>query len=85
VRWRCIDLREEVARRYQVTAHESTVGKWLRGLGLTRLQPRPFHPQKDATAEAAFKKLGASINAVLFWLPVLWRRWGKELGLLARA
>lgn len=56
VRWRCIDLREEVARRYQVTAHESTVGKWLRGLGLTRLQPRPFHPQKDATAEAAFKK-----------------------------
>lgn len=56
VRWRCVDLREEVARRYQVTAHESTIGKWLRGLGLARLQPRPFHPKKDATAEAAFKK-----------------------------
>ncbi len=56
VRWRCLDLREEVARRFHVTVHESTIGKWLRQLGLTRLQPRPFHPKKDAAAEVAFKK-----------------------------
>jgi transposase len=56
VRWRCLDLREEVARRFDVTVHESTIGKWLRQLELTRLQPRPFHPKKDAGAEAAFKK-----------------------------
>ena len=56
VRWRCLDLREEVARRFDVTVHESTIGKWLRQLDLTRLQPRPFHPKKDAGAEAAFKK-----------------------------
>ena len=56
VRWRCLDLREEVARRFEVTVHESTIGKWLRQLGLTRLQPRPFHPKKDAGAEGAFKK-----------------------------
>jgi hypothetical protein len=31
------------------------------------------------------QKLGTSINAVLFWLPVLWRRWGEEFGLLAWA
>jgi transposase len=56
VRWRCLDLREEVARRFEVTVHESTIGKWLRQLGLTRLQPRPLHPKKDAAAEMAFKK-----------------------------
>ena len=28
----------------------------LRELGLTRLQPRPVHPKKDAEAEMAFKK-----------------------------
>ena len=56
VRWRCVDLREEVARRFTVTVTEETIGKWLRKLGLTRLQPRPFHPKKDAAAQEAFKK-----------------------------
>jgi transposase len=56
MRWRCLDLREEVARRFNVTVHESTIGKWLHQLGLTRLQPRPVHPKKDPEAETVFKK-----------------------------
>ena len=56
VRWRCIDLREVVTRRFAVTVTERTIGKWLRKLELTRLQPRPYHPKKDAAAQAAFKK-----------------------------
>jgi transposase len=56
VRWRCVDLRDEVARRFSVTVTERTIGKWLRKMRLTRLQPRPFHPKKDAAAQAAFKK-----------------------------
>ena len=56
VRWRCVDLREEVSRRFSVTVTEGTIGKWLRKLKLTRLQPRPFHPKKDAAAQEAFKK-----------------------------
>lgn len=56
VRWRCVDLRGKVAERFTVTVHERTIGKWLNKLGLTRLQPRPFHPRKDAGAQAAFKK-----------------------------
>ena len=56
VRWRCVDLRDEVARRFTVTVTERTIGKWLRKLGLTRLQPRPFHPKKDAAAQEVFKK-----------------------------
>ena len=56
VRWRCADLREGVVRRFSVTVTEGTIGSWLRKLGLTRLQPRPFHPKKDAESEKAFKK-----------------------------
>jgi transposase len=55
-RWRCADLRDEVARRFEVSVHESTIGKWLHQLGLSRVQPRPHHPQKDPDAETAFKK-----------------------------
>ena len=56
VRWRCVDPREEVTQRFTVTVTEGTIAKWLRKLGLTRLQPRPFHPKKDEVAQEAFKK-----------------------------
>jgi transposase len=56
VRWRCVDLRAEIERRFSVTVHESTVAKWLHALRMTRLQPRPVHPQKDPQAEETFKK-----------------------------
>jgi transposase len=56
VRWRCVDLRDEVVRRFEVTVQERAIGKWLRKLGLTRLQPRPYHPKKEPAAEEAFKK-----------------------------
>jgi transposase len=60
VRWRCVDLREEVARRFTVTVSERTIGRWLRRLDMTRLQPRPFHPKKDAVAQEEFKKNSAA-------------------------
>ncbi len=56
VRWRCVDLQAIIADRYEVEVHERTVGKLLRRIGLTRVQPRPSHPKKDAEAQAAFKK-----------------------------
>jgi len=56
VRWRCVDLRAQVERRFGVKVHENTIGRWLHELGLTRLQPRPRHPKKDPEAETAFKK-----------------------------
>jgi transposase len=56
VRWRCVDLRDEVARRFGVEVREGTIGGWLHQLGLTRLQPRPDHPKKDAAAQEAYKK-----------------------------
>lgn len=63
VRWRCVDLRAQIARRYSVEVHERTVGKLLRKLGLTRLQPRPCHPKKDAAAQEAFKKTSPAWSA----------------------
>ena len=51
-----IDLCEEIAARWSVKVCEQTMGKWLRQLGMTRLQPRPYHPKKDLEAEVAFKK-----------------------------
>jgi transposase len=56
IRWRCIDLRDKIEQRFSVRVHKRTVAKWLRQLALTRLQPRPFHPKKDAAAQEAFKK-----------------------------
>jgi transposase len=56
VRWRCVDLRDEVERRFGVRVHENTIGAWLRQMKLTRLQPRPFHPRKDPAAQEAFKE-----------------------------
>jgi putative transposase len=60
VRWRCIDLRDAIERRFCVKVHKRTVAKWLRRLDLTRLQPRPFHPKKDAAAQETFKKTSAA-------------------------
>jgi hypothetical protein len=67
VRWRCLDLRQEVAQRFKVTVPERTIGKWLRKLKLTRLQPRPLHPKKDDAAQQAFKQNFCAIlkNALL--------------------
>jgi transposase len=56
VRWRCVDLCRAVRRIYAISVNKRTMGKWLRKLKLTRLQPRPHHPKKDAEAQAAFKK-----------------------------
>lgn len=60
VRWRCTDLRIEVARRFSVDVTVCTIGRWLRQLKLTRLQPRPFHPKKDLIAQETFKKTFAA-------------------------
>ena len=65
VRWRCVDLREEVARRFTVTVSERTIGRWLRALDLTRLQPRSVHP-KRMRRKRTLKKFPSLIrNALL--------------------
>ena len=56
VRWRRVDLRDELERRFGVEVHERTVGKVLAGLGYRRLSVRPRHPRTDEEAQEGFKK-----------------------------
>jgi transposase len=56
VRWRRVDLRDELRRRFGVALHERSVGKVLAKLGYRRLSVRPRHPQADQEAQEAFKK-----------------------------
>jgi transposase len=55
-RWRCVDLCDEIAVRWSVRLTERSVARMLHRLKLTRLQPRPYHPKKDAAAQEAYKK-----------------------------
>lgn len=59
VRWRRIDLRDELQRQFGVELHERSVGKVLTKLGYRRLSVRPRHPEADDEAQAAFKKTSA--------------------------
>lgn len=66
IRWRCADLCEEVAKRWSVKVCKQTMGRWLRRLKMTRLQPRPYHPRKDPEAEVTFKQqFGGLVKAAL--------------------
>jgi transposase len=56
VRWRRVDLRDVVERRFGVSLHERTVGKLLQKLRFARLSVRPQHPACDPEAQGAFKK-----------------------------
>jgi transposase len=56
VRWRRVDLRDELQRQFGVELHERSVGKVLKRLGYRRLSVRPRHPEADEEAQGAFKK-----------------------------
>ena len=56
VRWRCVDLQGEIARRFEVAVSARHVGRLLRKLEFTRLSVRPRHPEADEAAQQAFKE-----------------------------
>jgi hypothetical protein len=61
VRWRRIDLRDEIKRRFGVELHESSVGKVLASLGRRRLCVRPQHPKGDPAAQETSKNFAAAL------------------------
>ena len=56
VRWRLVDLRDEIARTFGVQLHERTVGKLMARLNFARVSVRPRHPEQDGAAQEAHKK-----------------------------
>jgi transposase len=53
VRWRCKDLRDEIARRFGVEMHERTVGKLLARLNFSKVSVRPPHYTTQGWLRAA--------------------------------
>jgi transposase len=60
VRWRCIDLKMLIRRRFGVDYHERTIGKLLTRLGFSHISQRPRHYGQNPEDIAAFKKSSPS-------------------------
>ena len=56
VRWRRVDLKHVIKRRFGVDYHERYVGTLLKQLGFSHMSARPRHPGQDAEIIEAFKK-----------------------------
>ena len=56
VRWRRIDLKLVIKKRFGVDFHERYVGTLLKKLGFSHVSARPRHPGQDVETIAAFKK-----------------------------
>ena len=60
VRWRCIDLKVLIQRRFGVDYHERTIGKLLTRLGFSHISQRPRPYDQNPEDLAAFKKSSLS-------------------------
>lgn len=56
VRWRRVDLKLVIKKRFVVDFHERYVGTLLKKLGFSHVSARPRHPGQDVETIAAFKK-----------------------------
>src|SRR6202790_3635821 len=56
VRWRCVDLKRVLARRFGVDLSEVSLGRVLKKLSFSHISARPQHPVPDPEAIATFKK-----------------------------
>jgi transposase len=54
VRWRCVDIQARIARLFDVTLHERSVGRLLHRLRFSHISTRPRHPKADLAAQASF-------------------------------
>ena len=56
VRWRCADLKDEIAKRFGVELSERSVGRILNERGFRKLSARPQHPEVNTAAQEAFRQ-----------------------------
>ena len=56
MRWRCLDLKALIRRRFGVDYHERTGGKLLLWLGFTHISARPRHHAQVPEDIATFKQ-----------------------------
>ena len=53
-RWRCVDLKRELSRRFGVDLSEVSLGRQLKQLGFSRISARPLHQAQDPEKITAF-------------------------------
>lgn len=63
VRWRCVDLQQQILTRWEISYHERTIGKILRRLGFRHLSARPRHLGQEPAEIEAFKKTSPTGSA----------------------
>ena len=56
VRWRCSDLKAQIAKRFSVVLSERSVGRILNKRGFRKLSARPKHPEVNTAAQEAFRQ-----------------------------
>jgi transposase len=56
VRWRCCDLKAQIAKRFGVVLSERSVGRILNERGFRKLSARPKHPEVNTAAQEAFRQ-----------------------------
>ena len=66
VRWRRIDLKLVIKKRFGVDFHERYVGTLLKKLGFSHVSARPRHPGQDAEIIEAFRKPPANAECSFF-------------------
>ena len=71
VRWRRIDLKAVIARRFGVAYHERSVGKLLKALGFSHISARPRHPKQDERGygDSALNRNTTTLHSRLYPLP----------------
>jgi transposase len=63
VRWRCVDLQQQILTRWETSYHQRTIGKILRRLGFRHISARPRHLGQEPAAIEAFKKTSPAGSA----------------------
>ena len=66
VRWRCIDLKAVIAKRFDVEISERSVGRILNERGFRKLSARPKHPEVDAEEQEAFRQTSPGSYATAY-------------------
>ena len=66
VRWRRVDLKRVVERRFGVVMAERTIGDLLRTRGFRHLSVRPRHPNCDAAVQEDFKRMARPVCKMRF-------------------
>ena len=56
IRWRRVDLKAVIAKRFNVDLHERTVSKILKKLKFSKMTVRPQHPKSKPDVQEDFKK-----------------------------